>query len=96
MYTSYIHTKTTNKNKNTKTRKMPSPTAKLINDLRSCQYDQPDRHRLMGVKSFSDWYFRVARRDMIQWRMRQLKQKYGSIVKYYEGNYRKYSFIHFH
>ncbi len=75
---------------------MPSPTAKLINSLISCQYDQPDRHRLMGVKSFSDWYFRVARRDMIQWRMRQLKKKYGSIVKYYEGNYRRYSFIHFH
>ncbi len=77
----HIFIKTTNKNKNTKTRKMPSPTAKLINDLRSCQYDQPHRHRLMGVKSFSEWYFRVARRDMIQWRMRQLKKKYGTIVK---------------
>jgi hypothetical protein len=30
---------------------MPSPTAKLINDLRRCQHNHPDRHRLMGVKS---------------------------------------------
>ena len=65
-------------------------TANLIRSLINSQYDQPTRHRLMNVVSFSDWYFRVARRDMIAWHNRNFYPRVP-----YRGNYRLYSRIRF-